>query len=199
MSPQNRDLWNFLGFILLAAWFGLLNGWQPLALLAAACAVHEGGHLLALRWFGARPMAFHLSPLGAEMTVDPIGLSYGRELIAILAGPGANILCGTILALLPLPGERSWPAAGAHFVLAAFNLLPMRPLDGGRALETLGSWIGGGAVGERACGAVGAATAAAVTVFLFWLMWASGGNLWLLPVLLSTAEYGKAELLAANP
>ncbi|MEI3361131.1 MAG: hypothetical protein V8R75_00350 [Oscillospiraceae bacterium] len=41
----------------------------------------------------------------------------------------ANLLSAVVLTALGLE-----MAAGAHLVLGAFNLLPVRPLDGGRAL-----------------------------------------------------------------
>lgn len=34
------------GFWLLAAWFTLVNGWQLLAVILSAAALHELGHLL---------------------------------------------------------------------------------------------------------------------------------------------------------
>ena len=37
------------GFWLLAAWFTLVNGWQLLAVILSAAALHELGHLLVLR------------------------------------------------------------------------------------------------------------------------------------------------------
>ena len=47
-----------------------------------------------------------------------------------------NLFCAILLALLGLRTWREWcfVFAGAHLVLAAFNLLPVVPLDGARAL-----------------------------------------------------------------
>ena len=44
------------GFWLLAAWFTLVNGWQLLAVILSAAALHELGHLLVLRLLGAEAM-----------------------------------------------------------------------------------------------------------------------------------------------
>ena len=70
---------------------------------------------------------------------------------------------------------------GANLTLGAFNLLPIRPLDGGAALELLTAWRFGPAAGERAARTCGALCAAALSAGLLRLIWASGGNLWLLP------------------
>ena len=46
------------GFCLLTGWFAAVNGWQLLAAVLGAAAIHEGGHWLALRLLGQeRPRA----------------------------------------------------------------------------------------------------------------------------------------------
>ena len=55
------------GFWLLAAWFTLVNGWQLLAVILSAAALHELGHLLVLRLLGARVRELRVSVFGAEL------------------------------------------------------------------------------------------------------------------------------------
>ncbi|MDE6456774.1 MAG: hypothetical protein K2L38_12950, partial [Dysosmobacter sp.] len=52
------------GFVLLAAWFALVNGWEPLVTVLGAAAVHELGHWLLLRLLGAGVRSFRLGVLG---------------------------------------------------------------------------------------------------------------------------------------
>ena len=120
------------GFLLLTAWLNYLDrqGVVPLALLA--CALHELGHWAALRALGARVRRVRLTAVGAEMEVDRT-LSYGGELLAALAGPGANLALA--LAFSPLTGGGLF--AGLNLALGCFNLLPVGRLDGGRALHCL--------------------------------------------------------------
>ena len=118
-----------------------------LVMVLGAAAIHELGHWLVLRHWGVQTACLRLTVFGAEMISVSAGLSYGKELAAVLAGPLANLLWGLLLAWLGGP----WLVpAGANLVLCAFNLLPVRPLDGGRALELLVSWAAGPAAGERA-------------------------------------------------
>ncbi len=176
------------GFAVLALWFALVNGWEPLATVLGAAAVHELGHWALLRGQGAKVRSVRLGVLGAVMEADSGRLTYGGELAAALAGPAANLLAA--LALTALGGSR-WPAAvGANLVLCIFNLLPIRPLDGGRALYLLASWARGPGAGEAAARWAGTAAALALAAALGGVMWGTGGSLWLLPALLASVYWG---------
>ncbi|MGN1001309.1 MAG: site-2 protease family protein [Oscillospiraceae bacterium] len=107
---------------------GLLSAFVP------AAAVHELGHALALRLCGSRVRRVSLSAFGLEM--DYSGrLTGGRELLSIAAGPLAGLLFALAASSV---GGTFWPMSGAiSFLLSAFNLLPILPLDGGRLIAAL--------------------------------------------------------------
>ena len=97
--------------------------WLLAAMMAAA--FHELCHYLAILALGGRVAKLRLGAGGAVMEVS--ALTPGREILAALAGPTGGLL----LSLL-------WPRF-PRIVLCAlvqsfFNLIPVRPLDGGRAL-----------------------------------------------------------------
>ena len=166
------------GFLLLVAWFIQANGWGLLLTVLGAAAVHELGHWLALGLLGARVTRLRLTVFGVEMETAWDRLSYGAELIAVLSGPAANLLWGLVLASL---GKTWFTAAGAHLVLCIFNLLPVRPLDGGRALELAVTWAAGPEMGERIARWTGIYTAMGLSAGICCLLWRTGGSLWLLP------------------
>ena len=55
------------GFLLLLAWFGLVNGWKMLAMVLGASLLHEMGHWLVLRLLGCETARLRITVLGAEL------------------------------------------------------------------------------------------------------------------------------------
>ena len=129
--------WSFWLLILLAAIVSPLT--IVLSILLAA-ALHECGHLLALRAFHVPIEGVRLSAFGAVLHARGAQrLSYGRELVVTLAGCGMNLVCGVLTAWFSLHyvWVEGFVFAGAHILLCAFNLLPIPPLDGSKVLAVL--------------------------------------------------------------
>lgn len=105
------------------------EGLLPVFLMAAA--LHELGHLIALRACGGRLRRLHISALGGRMDCTlPEGRA--KRFCIHAAGAAMNLAAFVFFRLL------GWPlAAGANFVLLALNLLPVCPLDGYACLEEL--------------------------------------------------------------
>lgn len=122
---------------------------SPPAVLAAvllAAGLHEWGHLAMLRHYGVPVRALCLSAFGAKLDVPALArLPYGRELAVTLAGVEVNLLCAVVLAFFAARTGWQTPSlfAGAQLLLAAFNLLPVLPLDGARALYLLTAYLFG--------------------------------------------------------
>ncbi len=132
------------GFLLLLIAVTVLAGPRRTLIVAAAAAVHELGHLLALRALGARVERFALAGAGARIMFTK-RLSYPAEMAAALSGP----LAGALLAGFSLWAGRRW---GGDFLLelaavsalyTAVNLVPASITDGGRALEAAVSLLFG--------------------------------------------------------
>ena len=167
------------GFCLVILWFAAVNGWNVLGVVFMAAAVHEVGHCLALVLLGAKITGLRLSLFGAELETDSRRLSYGGEVLAVLAGPISNLLCALVLS--KVDAVRWAVVTGANVARCLFNLRPVRPLDGGRALYLLAAWMAGPAAGERVIRWAGVFSGTVLAAGLGYVMWRTGGSLWLLP------------------
>ena len=105
-----------------------------------ALLLHETGHLLTARGLGYRVRSWELWPFGAALSMDLSTGSRGALPVA-LAGPLCNLAAAAmsllLLRLLPRTEGVMEPFFCMNLSLAAVNLLPAEPLDGGRALASL--------------------------------------------------------------
>ncbi|MCS6710681.1 site-2 protease family protein [Brachybacterium sp. EF45031] len=145
--------------------------------------LHELGHALTARAFGARDLQITLTVLGGHTQYRAGHLGPGRSALVSLAGPAVNLALIPVLALAPsLLLTLTGPSGGSaplevlrllallNVGLAVFNLLPGLPLDGGRALEgLLGSLLRDPTRGTVVAGWCGRALAVAcVAAGLWW-------------------------------
>src|SRR6478672_1565347 len=144
LLPKLKLLTTFGSMLVSIAAYGLFFG-LPFALgLVLLLFLHEIGHVIQLRREGIKASAPMFIPfLGAVISAKSMGDDAGAEARVGLAGP----ILGTIATLVPLG---IWLATGSHFwqalafigfFLNLFNLLPILPLDGGRAMAALSPWV----------------------------------------------------------
>jgi stage IV sporulation protein FB len=125
-------------------------------------------------------------PLGAVITLgEPC--SYRADIAVKLAGGAANLAAAGACALLRNALCLSGPAdiAAVYFIicciaLAAFNLLPIRTLDGGEALFSLLSMLFGPDTADRAMRVISLCALIPLWLVSGWTMFYTGGNLTLM-------------------
>jgi Zn-dependent protease len=124
--------------------YSLLWGWKFALGFVVLLFVHEMGHVIQLRREGIPASAPMFVPfLGAVVMAKSLGDDATAEARVGLAGP----ILGTLgcLALLPVAiatGDDFWYAlVFTGLFLNLFNLLPVVPLDGGRAMAALSPWM----------------------------------------------------------
>lgn len=174
----------FLVSLLLAA---IISPPEVAAAVLAAAALHEAGHLAALRTFGVRAEEIRLGAFGAVIVAAGAArLSYGRELIVTLAGPAVNLICAPLIAVSAAhcSWEEGYLLAGAHLALGLFNLLPVPPLDGGQAVRLAVSYFFGPMVGDMVSAIAGTLCALALTgLGAYWMILRGAGILFFLAAL----------------
>lgn len=109
-------------------WLALMSLVLPLRWISAAifaAVFHECCHMLAIRLCGGRIKGLRITETGASM--DVAALTPWQELFCALAGPLGSMLLFLTLKLTP----RLAVCALFH---GLYNLLPVYPMDGGRAL-----------------------------------------------------------------
>ncbi len=125
--------------------------------LVASVLLHEMGHAFVGRRFGVRTTEIVMFPIGGLSRMERM-LRPTEELLIALAGPVVNLLLSfgifaymysqhmavsIRLSELLQPANTNAVArlAYGNLVLAGFNLLPAFPMDGGRILRALLSYI----------------------------------------------------------
>jgi Zn-dependent protease/predicted transcriptional regulator len=143
---------------------GATFGAALMLLIFGFVALHELGHALVARAFGIPVKDITLMPLGGVALLGRKPKTPGQELLIAIAGPAVNVALalGLGAAGVHLYGAPAlWDAVQAarveqptevtlwamvissNVALAAFNLLPALPLDGGRVLRAFLAWLVG--------------------------------------------------------
>jgi len=144
LLPKAKLLTTSTSMLVSVAAYALIWGWKFAAGFVALLFLHEMGHYIQLRREGVRPSGMVFIPfLGAAVGTRSLGGSALAEARVGLAGP----ILGTLAtaALLPIAaatGDDFWRAlAFTGFFLNLFNLAPVVPLDGGRAMAAMAPWM----------------------------------------------------------
>ena len=114
--------------------------------LFASVVAHEFSHALVARRLGIPIGNITLFLFGGVASILREPGTPADELKMAAAGPAASVVIGIVFAAIALPATNAgwtwiatlcWYLAIANIVLAAFNLLPAFPSDGGRLLRAV--------------------------------------------------------------
>jgi Zn-dependent protease len=120
--------------------YSLIWGWQFAAGFVLLILIHEMGHVIQLRREGIEASAPMFIPfLGAVIAAKSLGENALAEARVGLAGPIlGSVAAAALVPVALITGNNLFLAlAFTGFLLNLFNLLPVVPLDGGRAMAAL--------------------------------------------------------------
>jgi Zn-dependent protease/CBS domain-containing protein len=157
------DVYLHMTFLILIVWIGLgywqlagtvdavVSGVSFILALFFCVLLHEFGHALTARQFGIRTKSIMLLPIGGIASIEKMPEDPRQEIIIALAGPAVSSAIALVLWILLRMGNGLVPledlsVTGGSFLqrlmivnilLAAFNMLPAFPMDGGRVFRAL--------------------------------------------------------------
>lgn len=173
----------FLSLLCLLLWLD----WDLGLWFALGIFLHELGHLLAMVLCRVPVSGISVRLSGAVIAAHfP---SYGKELVCALAGPAASLLTAVLT-------RQTSPQFGVvNGLLAAVNLLPLYPLDGGRILRVALHLCCGAEKTGQVMRAVTYTVCGTLMLLACWLTAARQAGIWpIFAALVLLCRVGKASL-----
>jgi len=130
----------FFGIFISVAAYSLIWGWQFATGLVMLILVHELGHFLEARRQGLNPSLPVFIPfIGAYVAIRGAPFDPWRNLLVAAAGPiaGGVAALGVLVAGNATDSDLLRALAYTGFLLNLFNLVPVRPFDGGLIWQSL--------------------------------------------------------------
>ena len=120
--------------IFLLVIFLILSGQSKIYLIIFAfTAIHEVGHLICGLILGLKPKTIKIMPMGLSILFKNEQLKWWKELLVCIAGPIVNFF----IALITYNIKAQYLIIYTNILIGVFNLLPVIPLDGGRAIKAI--------------------------------------------------------------
>jgi Zn-dependent protease len=144
LLPKLKVFTTSASMLVSIAAYSLIWGWTFALGFVVLLLVHEMGHVIQLRREGVEASAPLFIPfLGAVVGAKSLGGNALAEARVGLAGPVLGSLGAAALVPVALATDNDfWFAlAFTGFFLNLFNLLPVVPLDGGRAFAAMAPWM----------------------------------------------------------
>jgi Zn-dependent protease len=124
-----------LAVVLLA--FGGLAGVALTLLVFGSVLLHELGHAVVARYLGVHIDSIEMSFLGGAAKMVNMPRHSAHEIMIAAAGPAVSLILGGLglgFGTMFHSSLFSW-IGYTNFIIAAFNLIPALPMDGGRILR----------------------------------------------------------------
>lgn len=176
-------------FALLALTAVLLSENSAYPSLFVLCSVlHECAHIFSLKLVRSQIRRICIYPFGADIRTSGTDISYLAEIFTVISGVLCNLILSVISALLYgfIPDRHILFFCAANAFLALSNTIPVRSLDGGRALELILCEKFGPDKAYGVCSFVSWLSYGIMCCFFMFLFLDSGCNLFFMIILIYT-------------
>ncbi len=119
--------------------WSLIFSWQFALVLVSVLVFHEYGHLRAMKYFGLKTKGMYLIPFVGGLAIGERAKTQWQDVVISLMGPIFGLLMSIAFYLAYLVTENHFIGlvASLSSLINLFNLLPVYPLDGGRAIKAI--------------------------------------------------------------
>ena len=123
----------------------MMYGWVFAIFLVLLIFIHEMGHVIALRQKGYPLKAPLFIPLLGAVIFAPSGMNRSTEAYVGIGGPVLGTIGALVLYLIwyiyPTHPSILLSMSFVGIAMNLFNMIPIRPLDGGRITQAASSWF----------------------------------------------------------
>jgi Zn-dependent protease len=144
LLPKLKVLTTSGSMLVSVAAYSIIWGWRFAVGFVALLFVHEMGHVVQMKREGVKVSGMLFVPfLGAAVGARSMGGNALAEARIGLAGPVIGTLATAALVPFAFAADSDFLRALAFtgFFLNLFNLVPVVPLDGGRAMSAMAPWM----------------------------------------------------------
>ena len=144
LLPKLKLLTTSASMLVSVAAYAIIWGWKFAVGFVALLFVHEMGHVIQMKREGVKVSGMLFIPfLGAAVGARSMGGNALAEARIGLAGPVIGTLATAALIPIAATQDSDFLRALAFtgFFLNLFNLVPVVPLDGGRAMAAMAPWM----------------------------------------------------------
>ena len=144
LLPKLKVLTTAGSMLVSVAAYALIWGWKFGVGFVLLLFVHEMGHVIQMKREGVKISGMLFIPfLGAAVGARSLGGNALAEARIGLAGPILGTLaCAALVPIAIATDDDFWRAlAFTGFFLNLFNLVPLVPFDGGRAMAAMAPWM----------------------------------------------------------
>ena len=128
-------------FVAIVIIFGVFGYLADFSIFVVSIMFHELSHIIGAKGYGISLESIHVLPFGCRQYFSKVdGMTYSQEIVISILGPITNLFIAAVILLCNIKLNTLLGLSKAieiNLILAAINLFPALPLDGGRIFRAV--------------------------------------------------------------